>query len=593
MATSWRIKAALSDKTEIASSDSPIIGATSILAPMGPKKWTFFKKGDSNGILNAFGYPSKKYPAIQDLLDINAKCGMWACRPYKGGKFGGVFVTKNGTVPFEEGVSTKKIESFTNVTTSTFVGDADGEKTEFTVSVNRYVESSAKVYVDESLKTSNVNVVVSDNVATITFDEAPKSGKITLEYKMDVSDTIFVLYNHDMQKDNLAVKVIKSKDVDDAFSIAIYRFDEINNVWEEITSSPKVVGLKDNSKDNYGKNIFIERVFDDDAQILMSAQLVNADFDVSTFEDDTSYVKLNGGELGEECTDSDLPILYDELKDTTKYQLKFCFDSNASSSVVAKFEELRNNSQKYCRFLYCAPVLSADEIITSPDSAHFGVTSNRGLYCYVLNHGIHTDLYNGADFPCANMGIIAGKIVDMLSLGGGAPMWVNGDGDVGGQLGSSITKLINSDVTEEQLEQLDTLGLNAIVNDPTYGMMIVSQKTRQVKLTVFSYIAQSSITDTIMSRIIAEVFPSKIGKVLDGTLFTKTTLGMEQIVRTYAPWLEDWICLCDTTNNTDETRQNQILNCNIGLVYRGFAEKIILNVAVGSIGTNVQELVSK
>ena len=112
-------------------------------------------------------------------------------------------------------------------------------------------------------------------------------------------------------------------------------------MWEEITSSPKVVGLKDNSKDNYGKNIFIERVFDDDAQILMSAQLVNADFDVSTFEDDTSYVKFNGGELGEECTDLDLPILYDELKDTTKYQLKFCFDSNASSSVVAKFEEFK------------------------------------------------------------------------------------------------------------------------------------------------------------------------------------------------------------------------------------------------------------
>lgn len=591
MATSWRIKAALSDKTEIASSDSPIIGATSILAPMGPKKWTFFKKGDSNGILNAFGYPSKKYPAIQDLLDINAKCGMWACRPYKGGKFGGVFVTKDGTIPFEEGVSTKKIESFTTVTTSTFVGDADGEKTEFTVDVKRYVEGSAKVYVNESLASPTVNV--ENGVATITFSDAPESGKIKLEYNMDVSDTIFVLYNHDMQKDNLAVKVTKSVDVDNAFSIAIYRFDEINNTWEEITSSPKVVGLKDNSKDNYGQNIFLERVFDDDSQILMSAQLVNADFDVSTFEDDTSYVKFNGGDMGEECTDSDLPVLYDELKDITKYQLKFCFDSHSSSSVVAKFEELRNNSQKYCRFLYCAPVLSADEIVTSPASAHFGVTSNRGLYCYVLNHGIHTDLYNGADFPCANMGLIAGKIVDMLALGGGAPMWVNGDGDVGGQLGASITRLINSDVTEEQLEQLDTLGLNAVVNDPTYGMMIVSQKTRQVKLTVFSYISQSSIIDTILSRIIAEVFPSKIGKVLDGTLFTKTTLGMEQIVRTYAPWLEDWICLCDYSNNTDETRQNQQLMANLGIIFKGNAEKIILNCAVGSIGTNVQELVSK
>lgn len=592
MATSWRIKAALSDKTEIASSDSPIIGATSILAPMGPKKWTFFKKGDTNGILNAFGYPSKEYPAIQDLLDANAKCGMWACRPYKEGRFGGVFVTKNGTIPFEEGTNVKNISSFTTIKTSVFVGDGDGERTEFTVDVKRYVEGSGKVYINDSLISSAI-VSVSDNVATITFEEAPDSGKITLDYEIDISDTIFVLYNHDMQKDNLAVKVTKSKDVDDAFAIAIYRFDEINNSWDEITSSPKLVGLKNNSKNNYGQNIFLERIFDDDSQILMTAQLVNDDFDISSFVDDTNYVEFKGGTLGIECTDSDLPALYDELKDTTKYQIKFCFDSHASSSVVAKFEELRNNSQKYCRFLYCAPTMSADEIITSPVSAHFGVTANRGLYCYVLNHGIHTDLYNGADFPCANMGLIAGKIVDMLMMGGGAPMWVNGDGDVGGQLGSSITKLINSDVTEEQLEQLDALGLNAVVNDPMYGMMIVSQKTRQVKLTVFSYIAQSSIIDTILSRIIAEVFPSKIGKVLDGTLFTKTTLGMEQIVRTYSPWLEDWICLCDYSNNTEETRQNQTLVTNIGIVFVGFAEKIILNCAVGSIGTNVQELISK
>ena len=112
MGQSWRIKTVEKDNTEKALTSTPIVGAIGIISPKGPNTFTRFNKGDTQGILNTFGYPSKDYPTIQDALDIVSSCSMWVASPYKNGTYGGVFVTKAGTIAFNQGVSTKEITDY-------------------------------------------------------------------------------------------------------------------------------------------------------------------------------------------------------------------------------------------------------------------------------------------------------------------------------------------------------------------------------------------------------------------------------------------------------------------------------------------------
>ena len=104
MAQSWRLQTVEQDNTKKANVSTPTVGAIAIVSPKGPKTFTKFNKGDTQGILNTFGYPSKDYPTIQDALDVVQKCTMYVASPYKGGTYGGVFVTKSmGTIPFKIG----------------------------------------------------------------------------------------------------------------------------------------------------------------------------------------------------------------------------------------------------------------------------------------------------------------------------------------------------------------------------------------------------------------------------------------------------------------------------------------------------------
>lgn len=614
MSTSWRIETKLVDRTDITPTSDTIIGATVIKAPKGKRTFTFFNKGDTSGIINVFGYPSKEYPSIQDALDIINKCSMWIASPYKNGKYGGVFVTKKGTVPFVNGVTSKEAPSdLSKVECDVTVGITDGTPTvESEIADSARVDlTTFKLYVNDTNLEVTLTQVEGTSVYTITdansvlaegsqldistneialnFTVAPIEGTIVkAEYTMDVSDTLFILFNSDMQSDDLAVKVVADDDVEGNFNIYVSRYNPINDEWEELSNSPYNVGLSETSKDTYGDNVYINNIFNEDS-VLFTPLVINSVVD--SFESDTKQVELHGGYRGDEVDGADIATTYDYLKDTSKYQIKFAFDATASSEVVTKFESLRNNECKWTRFLYCATNETASEIIANPSSASGGITTNRGMYCYVLNYGIHKDVYQGNDFLCTNMGLISGRLVDVLRAGGGNPAWIDEDG-VGGILGSSITKLSQS-ASETELEQLDTLGFNPVVYDATYGAMIVGWRTRQVKKTAYSYIAQSSLADTIVDSIEKNVLPNRIAKAIDETAYSAVRTGCNTILRNSSRWLEDFTTICDSRNNNDDTRADQKLYVSVGVVFKGFAEKILFTFSAYRQGVDVEEEILK
>lgn len=617
MAQSWRLQTVENDNTEKTNTSTATMGATVIVSPKGPKTFTKFNKGDTQGILNTFGYPSKDYPTIQDALDVVTKCTMYVASPYKGGTYGGAFITKSmGTIPFNSGVETKTISDYSSVAFTNSVGIGDSTTLSYTYTIE-YIEK----YKSESLTLSiggtahEITISSSENIETISdednllaegctlntdtgvltlvFETAPSTGTtISIGYTMDMSDTYFVLFDKDMQEDDLQIQVSLSEDVDDAFEIVVARYDPINLEYVEVSDSPYTVGLSETSKDSYGDNIYIENIFGDD-QTLFDAHVVTSIVD--GFMDDDSMVGLSGGSRGSEVDGSDVANIYEQLIDTNKYQLKFCVDGTNYDEVISKFETLRNSYQKRCRFLYCTADVDGNTIVETPSNYNFGVTTNRGLYQYCLNWGIHVDTYQGNDFKCSNMGLIASRLVDYLDNEANttsAPAWIDENG-VGGILGSSIVKLSQDTTSEDVLETLDDLNFNAVINDYNYGPMIGGWRTRQVKKTDLSNIPISSLVDTLIEQIEKNVLPSRIGKMIDEASYSVVRSGCNSILGTYSNRLEDYYVWCDSDNNTAEMRNQERLVVAVGIVPKKFARTILLNFNIYKSGVDVKVEMTK
>lgn len=617
MAQSWRIKTVEVDRTDKTTTSTPIIGATVVISPKGPKKFMRFNRGDVKSVLETFGYPSKNYPSIQDALDVVSKCSMYIASPYKGGTYGGVFVTKSlGTIPFNKGVVDKEIEDYSSVEFTNDVDIANGTTTSFEYTVPyapKYIAESLSILVDDVVH--NVAITSNEGIETITdadsespiFDEGctfnTETGvltlktinplisgtKLSIKYNMNMSDTYFVLFDKDMQEDDIKVQVKLSEDVEDAFDISVFRYDPVELEYDEIARSPFTVGLSETSKNTYGDNIFIENIFNDN-QTLFDVHVVNSEID--GFHDDIKAVPLAGGSRGDEVDGADVATIYDQLVDISKYQLKFCVDGTGKHEVVPKFENLRNNYQKHCRFIYPTDDVDGETIVNSPSTYNYGVTGNRGMYQYCLNWGIHQDTYQGNNFRCSNMGLIAGRIVDMLDVGSGCPAWIDENG-VGGILGSSIVRLSQDGCGEDILEQLDNLNFNAVVFDYNYGAMIVGWRTRQVKKTVYSNIPQSSLADTIIELIENEILPSRIGKIIDEGSYSVVTMGINSILSSYSQYLEDYYVWCDSSNNTPEMREKEQLVVAVGIVFKNYARTILLQFMSFRNGVSVQEEMMK
>lgn len=617
MTQSWRMKTVEQDTTDKATVSTPTIGATVIISPKGPNTFTKFNKGDTQGILNTFGYPSKDYPTIQDALDVVEKCTMYVASPYKDGTYGGAFVTKSmGTIPFNTGVSTKEIADYSSVAFTDNIGIGDGTTLTYTYTI-KYIEK----YKAETLTLNiggvahTISISVSENIETITDDgslldegctlnretgvltlvflQAPSTGTtISIGYTMDMSDTYFVLFDKNMQEDDLQVQVTLSEDIENAFEIVVARYDPINLEYVEVNNSPFIVGLSETSKDSYGDNIYIENIFGNN-QTLFDTHVVNSIID--GFMNDDSMINLAGGSRGVEVDGADVANIYDEIKDTNKYQLKFCMDGTNYAEVIAKFENLRNSYQKRCRFIYCTADVDGNTIVENPNDYNFGVTANRGMYQYCLNWGIHKDIYQGNDFKCSNVGLIASRICDYLDNEANttsAPAWLDENG-VGGILGSSITKLSQDTTSEDVLEMLDNLNFNAVINDYNYGAMIGGWRTRQVKKTDLSNIPISSLVDTLIEQIEKNVLPSRIGKMIDEASYSVVRSGCNSILGTYSNRLEDYYVWCDSENNTAEMRNQERLVVAVGIVPKKFARTILLNFNIYKSGVDVKVEMTK
>ena len=109
-----------------------------------------------------------------------------------------------------------------------------------------------------------------------------------------------------------------------------------------------------------------------------------------------------------------------------------------------------------------------------------------------------------------NRALMQAKIIEG-GYGGIAPMFLNENG-MGGQLSVSVRKALNS-WDKNEVDILTDNNYNPIIKDPTYGLLVVGQKTCQAgALSDWSYIGHACSFIALEKALIDPVLIPQIGK---------------------------------------------------------------------------------
>jgi hypothetical protein len=200
------------------------------------------------------------------------------------------------------------------------------------------------------------------------------------------------------------------------------------------------------------------------------------------------------------------------------------FDSYASPATATLFANLRTASFPFSTFITGIKV--ANGIPTSQSdltaavaaivSARASLPNITGL-AYYCNEFLVKEIYTGTSYWGQPIGSVAGMLAQIMEqrLGGVAPMFVN-ENSLGGQISKTVRRQkYNFDATS--LDTLDAAGVNPIILDPFYGLMITSQKTAQspINLTDWSFLGHQMSFDLFRAELKQSVMLPQIGKLID------------------------------------------------------------------------------
>lgn len=615
----YRVKTTLKDNSQTVSLSSSTVGFTSIEALKGIEKPILIETGETQKILDSFGYPSASYPGIQDVINYNSAYPLWVSAPFDSttAKHGGVLITKQGSVGLASGLASPDIADFSAIVQEEQIAIGDGTTTvfNFTTKLFDYYENqSIDILIDDVSQAVTATDAEPELLSTVggdsgsytratgvlayTFASAPLTGEvIKVQYTIDVSlDCYFALLSKGGQVDDLAVKVTDSGSTG-TFILELNRQDVDDlTVYNSTPLSPYEVSIVAGTKNGFGQQIYLDNIFDEDNYYVVPVINLTT-FD--TFVDDTVNVPFAGGERGDALDPSDIVAGFDYLTDVDTYSnISIIFDVTGESAVVTEFETLRGTdatpgSQGRSKFLVPVTNQSVATTLTDTASAKNNV-ENRGINFFANSWCKHKDLYNDTPFIVSGMGTIAKKYSDSKaqSFGALSPMYIDENG-IGGQLGSGILELVNT-ASETQLEQLDTAGLIGIKKISGSGFTIVGDRTSQSTiLSDYSYTIHSDLADFIIKNVEEQILPQQIGKPNDELHRTNVRAKAELIMESVDQYLEEYDVKCDLGNNTDDIRAQRKFVLTIGVIFTPNSQKIDFIFVNSRVGTDITQVINK
>lgn len=602
---SWRITLREEAAPVISTVSVPTTGAMVIRAPKGNAEPVLVAKGNEGLITRLFGYPSSTYPDVQEAIDYNNDSDIYISAPSDttDALHGGVLVKTTGSVALTAGVADPSTFSFSATPYEYEFGVGNGVLTNFTDTLpgtyNNLSLSAIKVGSTEITVTvtdaepeviSGAGISTGDltratQVIDVTLSAAPASGdSIVAVYTSDESDAYFALFSKSPQY------------ADDQATLVTY--DTANNYWKWDLYIDDFRGTAQLVDSYYGSNQagavdqinqpnFMDDKFEDNNYFIAVA---NTSVAYSSFTDDTSAVDWDGGVRSAVFTSTEYTEGWNYFQQFRNYPSEVFMDVTGDSAIPALFNTLRTSYQQYSKYLIVLPV--SEDAATSITTKSGYSIDNRGLY-FFSNWQLRKENYTQTSFYSSVMGATGVKYAEIVrqAFGGLAPAWLNENG-LGGQL-PITTQKSQYDYSETELQNLDTAGINPRVFDPSYGLLITSQKTGQnpAVLTDFSYSYASGAADYIIRNVVRQALTPQLVKLNDSNHRTKVKTIADGIVAPVAGRgiLTDYLNKCDSENNTADVLNRKEFVLTTVVQYTPTSETIVYTFKSTPQGTSVEE----
>lgn len=543
------------------SAASKVLGYTVVDAEKGPCKPVKISAGSSEKIHSIFGYTSAKYPMIQEALDFNAGYDLFISAPYDAtcSKVGIAYVTSKGIIaadPVElngtyiedlsedsdidvpgitSNLSMKKAGSFIKdaaSSTGSIVTIKQGSQAvtlkaedtltirtgteERTVVIKASAEGNLEAYshVEKSTSgTPGLEKVGTVAAGTITFNSSKSlPGDFfhegSVEANLAKSKFKFYQAGEDLEKSTKVYAVIYQKYASNRTTEISYKKQTVGpnkaftfTVSEAITPTRTVsktytVSLDVSAKDGFGSPLGYDSVLAD--SYFVGMYVLDDDIVDAEFEDGTC--SLTGTRVS-------LPSLDDgwTFPEKPEYgDVDLFFNSETDPSTASSFFTLADRTSYPVQgFLF-----SLTPSIEGISPLTFGAR-----YWNVCGKFTRVSPYTKEKYVSGLIGsraLMQAKIIEN-SYGGVAPMFLNENG-LGGQLNVSVRKALNS-WDKNEIDILTDNNYNPIIKDPTYGLMLVGQKTCQKGvLSDWSYIGHVSSFIALEKTLIDSVLIPQIGK---------------------------------------------------------------------------------
>ena len=547
------------------STASKVLGYTVVDAEKGPCKPVKISAGSSEKIHSIFGYTSAKYPMIQEALDFNAGYDLFISAPYDAtcSKVGIAYVTSKGIIaadPVElngtyiedlsedsdieipgitstsslsmkkagQLVSEAKIEPSGKTVAITKSNQAVTLKAEDTLTIRTGTEERTVVikastegnleaysHVEKSTsKTPGLEKVGTVAAGTITFNSSKSLPgdffhEDSVEANLAKSKFKFYQAGEDLEKSTKVYAVIYQKYASNRTTEISYKKQTVGpnkaftfTVSEAITPTRTVsktytVSLDVSAKDGFGSPLGYDSVLADSYFVGMYV-----------LDDDIAGAEFKKGECsltGTRVSSSNLDDGWTFPEKPEYGDVDLFFNSETDPSTASSFFTLaKRTSYPVQGFLFSLTPSKLEGL--SP--LNFGAR-----YWNVCGKFTRVSPYTKEKYVSGLIGsraLMQAKIIEN-SYGGVAPMFLNENG-LGGQLNVSVRKALNS-WDKNEIDILTDNNYNPIIKDPTYGLMLVGQKTCQEGvLSDWSYIGHVSSFIALEKTLIDSVLIPQIGK---------------------------------------------------------------------------------
>ena len=549
----------------LVSTASKVLGYTVVDAEKGPCKPVKISAGSSEKIHSIFGYTSAKYPMIQEALDFNAGYDLFISAPYDAtcSKVGVAYVTSKGIIaadPVElngtyiedlsedsdieiPGITSKstlsmkkagqlvseaKIEpsgktvaiTKSNQAVTLKAEDALTIRTgteERTVVIKASTEGDLEAYshVEKSTsKTPGLEKVGTVAAGVITFNSPNSTSEDffhegSVEANLAKSKFKFYQAGEDLEESTKVYAVIYQKYASNRTTEISYKKQTVGDnkaftftVKEAITPTRTVsknytVSLDVSAKDGFGSPLGYDSVLADSYFIGMYV-----------LDDDIVGAKFEDGK----CSLTGTRVASSNLEDGWIFPEKpeygdvdLFFNSETDPDTASSFFKLaKKTSYPVQGFLFS---------LTPSNLGNISPLAFGARYWNVCGKFTRVSSYTKEKYVSGLVGsraLMQAKIIENR-YGGVAPMFLNENG-LGGQLAVSVRKALNS-WDKNEIDILTDNNYNPIIKDPTYGLMVVGQKTCQDGvLSDWSYIGHACSFITLEKALIDPVLIPQVGR---------------------------------------------------------------------------------